>query len=225
MQELFNQMFQTEITVVDVLIMLAFSLLLGGAVSLVYKYTKRDAVTKLGFTLTLFMLPAVISIIIMMVGSNVARAFSLAGAFSIVRFRSMPGDPDEIAYIFFSLAIGLGCGIGFIGYSVLFTVLMCLILTARSVIASRPKHTRLMQLNIDIPENLNYSHVLDDILSQNTESYKFNKIKTSEYGTVYMLYYTVKLSDMNNQKQLIDSLRTRNGNLPITLTEMQFMSE
>ena len=218
-------MFQTEITVVDVLIMLAFSLLLGGAVSLVYKYTKRDAVTKLGFTLTLFMLPAVISIIIMMVGSNVARAFSLAGAFSIVRFRSMPGDPDEIAYIFFSLAIGLGCGIGFIGYSVLFTVLMCLILTARSVIASRPKHTRLMQLNIDIPENLNYSHVLDDILSQNTESYKFNKIKTSEYGTVYMLYYTVKLSDMNNQKQLIDSLRTRNGNLPITLTEMQFMSE
>lgn len=225
MQELFNQMFQTEITVVDVLIMLAFSLLLGGAVSLVYKYTKRDAVTKLGFTLTLFMLPAVISIIIMMVGSNVARAFSLAGAFSIVRFRSMPGDPDEIAYIFFSLAIGLGCGIGFIGYSVLFTVLMCLILTARSVIASRPKHTRLMQLNIDIPENLNYSHVLDDILSQNTESYKFNKIKTSEYGTVYMLYYTVKLSDMNNQKQLIDSLRTRNGNLPITLTEMQYMSE
>ncbi|MDD6312320.1 MAG: DUF4956 domain-containing protein [Firmicutes bacterium] len=225
MQELFNQMFQTEITVVDVLIMLAFSLLLGGAVSLVYKYTKRDAVTKPGFTLTLFMLPAVISIIIMMVGSNVARAFSLAGAFSIVRFRSMPGDPDEIAYIFFSLAIGLGCGIGFIGYSVLFTVLMCLILTARSVIASRPKHTRLMQLNIDIPENLNYSHVLDDILSQNTESYKFNKIKTSEYGTVYMLYYTVKLSDMNNQKQLIDSLRTRNGNLPITLTEMQYMSE
>ena len=225
MQELFNQMFQTEITVVDVLIMLAFSLLLGGAVSLVYKYTKRDAVTKLGFTLTLFMLPAVISIIIMMVGSNVARAFSLAGAFSIVRFRSMPGEPDEIAYIFFSLAIGLGCGIGFIGYSVLFTVLMCLILTARSVIASRPKHTRLMQLNIDIPENLNYSHVLDDILSQNTESYNFNKIKTSEYGTVYMLYYTVKLSDMNNQKQLIDSLRTRNGNLPITLTEMQYMSE
>ena len=225
MPELFNQMFQTEITVVDVLIMLAFSLLLGGAVSLVYKYTKRDAVTKLGFTLTLFMLPAVISIIIMMVGSNVARAFSLAGAFSIVRFRSMPGDPDEIAYIFFSLAIGLGCGIGFIGYSVLFTVLMCLILTARSVIASRPKHTSLMQLSIDIPENLNYSHVLDDILPQNTESYKLNKIKTAEYGTVYRLYYTVKLSDMNNQKQLIDSLRTRNGNLPITLTEMQYMSE
>ena len=111
-------------TFTNALIVIFTSILLGIITSCVYMYTNAKRGYNQGFLTTLIMLPVIISIIILLVGNNVARAFSLAGAFSIIRFRSAPGDPKDIAYIFFTLAVGLTCGMGYIGYAFVFTIIL-----------------------------------------------------------------------------------------------------
>ena len=111
-------------TLQNALIVIFASILLGLIISCVYMQTNKKNGYNSGFSTTLVMLPVIISIIILLVGNNVARAFSLAGAFSIIRFRSEPGDPKDISYIFFTLAVGLTCGMCYIGYAVIFTVIL-----------------------------------------------------------------------------------------------------
>ena len=115
-------------TLTNTLLVIVSSIVLGLAISLVYMKTNKKSGYSSGFSITLIMLPVIISIIILLVGNNVARAFSLAGAFSIIRFRSAPGDPKDISYIFFTLAVGLACGMGYIGYGVIVTVILCIIM-------------------------------------------------------------------------------------------------
>ena len=115
-------------TLTNALIVLVTSIVLGLIISLSYMHTNNKDRFGSNFSVTLVMLPVIIAIIILLVGNNVARAFSLAGAFSIIRFRSAPGDPKDIAYIFFTLAVGLTCGMGYIGYSVLFTFVLCAVM-------------------------------------------------------------------------------------------------
>ncbi|MBM6861944.1 DUF4956 domain-containing protein, partial [Clostridium saudiense] len=115
-------------TLSNVLIVIGTSIVLGLGICLTYIKTHKKEGYVPSFTITLIMLPVIISIIILLVGNNVARAFSLAGAFSIIRFRSAPGDPKDISYIFFTLAVGLASGMGFIGYAVLFTIILCLVM-------------------------------------------------------------------------------------------------
>ena len=115
-------------TFINAIIVLVTSIVLGLIISLSYMKTNNKDRFGSNFSITLIMLPVIIAIIILLVGNNVARAFSLAGAFSIIRFRSAPGDPKDIAYIFFTLAVGLACGMGYIGYSILFTFVLCLLM-------------------------------------------------------------------------------------------------
>ena len=123
-------------TLVNALIVIFASILLGLVISGVYIKTNSKQGYNSGFSLTLIMLPVIISIIILLVGNNVARAFSLAGAFSIIRFRSAPGDPKDIAYVFFTLAVGLTCGMGYIGYAVIFTVILSALMFILDIINS-----------------------------------------------------------------------------------------
>lgn len=116
-----------SLTLANTLIIIGASIILGLIISISYMKTSKEEVVTSGFAVTLIMLPAIISIIILLVGNNVARAFSLAGAFSIIRFRSEPKDPKDISYIFFTLAVGLSAGMGYVGYAVLFTIILCLI--------------------------------------------------------------------------------------------------
>ena len=117
-----------SLTLANTLIIIGASIILGLIISISYMKTSKEEVVTSGFAVTLIMLPAIISIIILLVGNNVARAFSLAGAFSIIRFRSEPKDPKDISYIFFTLAVGLSAGMGYVGYAVLFTIILCLIM-------------------------------------------------------------------------------------------------
>ena len=169
---------------------------------------------------TLIMLPAIISIIILLVGNNVARAFSLAGAFSIIRFRSEPKDPKDISYIFFTLAVGLSAGMGYVGYAVLFTIILCLIMFILKFINYGEADKSFFELRITIPENLNYENVFDDVLKKYTSSWMFKKVKTKEFGSLFEITYTVVMKN-ENQKKFIDELRCRNGNLGVVLSVPQ----
>lgn len=209
-----------SLTLTNTLIILVVSIILGLIISISYMKTSKEEVVTSGFAITLIMLPAIISIIILLVGNNVARAFSLAGAFSIIRFRSEPKDPKDISYIFFTLAVGLSAGMGYILYAILFTIILCLIMFVLKFINYAESDKSCLELRITIPENLNYENIFDDILKKYTSSWKFKKIKTKEFGSLFEITYSVVMNN-GNQKKFIDEIRCRNGNLGVILSVPQ----
>lgn len=205
-------------TLTNSLIVIITSIILGILISVVYMKTNKKSNFNSGFSTTLIMLPVIISIIILLVGNNVARAFSLAGAFSIIRFRSAPGDPKDIAYIFFTLAIGLTCGMGYITYGVLFTFILSAVMIGLHITKFTEPKNKNMQLKITIPEDLNYEGVFEEILDNYTASYNIERVRTRDFGSLFELTYLINLKSNVNQKSFLDELRCRNGNLNITLT-------
>ena len=205
-------------TLINSLLVIVTSIILGLLISVVYIKTNNNSNHNSGFITTLVMLPVIISIIILLVGNNVARAFSLAGAFSIIRFRSAPGQPKDIAYVFFTLAIGLTCGMGYITYAILFTIILSAVMVGLHLTKFAEQKSKTMQLKITVPEDLNFEGVFEDVLENYTASYNIEKIRTRDFGSLFELTYLINLKPEVNQKSFIDELRCRNGNLNITLT-------
>lgn len=206
-------------TLTNTLIILGVAIILGVLISIVYMKTNK--VYTEAFPLTLIMLPVIISIIILLVGNNVARAFSLAGAFSIIRFRSAPGNPKDLSYVFFTLAVGLALGMGYIGYGVLFTIILCVVMIILAEINFGDTKGNKLKLKITIPENMNYEDAFNDILDRFTTSWKLVRVKTKEFGALYELSYEVVMNP-GTQKQFMDEVRTRNGNLTVSLTMAEY---
>ena len=169
------------------------------------------------FIVGLVLLPAIVSVVIMLIGSNVARAFSMAGAFALVRFRSAPGNAKDIAVVFFAMASGLACGLGYITFAVIFTVVIILVSVTLSITNFADKNAGKRQLRITIPENLNYTHAFDGIFDNFLSSKELTKVKTTNMGTMFELTYIIEMNKDINEKEFIDSLRVVNGNLNITL--------
>ena len=206
-----------EINTVNIILSMAAALIFGILISLTYIYTHKDRHQQ-SFAITLTMLPIILTVIILFVGSNVAIAFSLAGTLSIIRFRSAPGDPEDIGYIFFDIAAGLACGVGLFLWGAIFVILLCLVMIFISKTNyARPKSTA-KQLKITIPENLDYEGVFDEILKRYTNSYVLRRVKTTDLGSLFELTYSLKMIKGADEKELIDELRTRNGNLNIVLS-------
>lgn len=208
----------TTITVESSIITMVVAFILGALISITYMKTCNKNAYSQNFSLTLIIIPTVIAIIILLIGSNVARAFSLAGAFSIIKFRSAPGDPKDIAYVLFTMAAGLACGVGFFGYATLFTVFLCLLMFTLNVFNFGAKKSSQKLLKITIPEDLDYEGAFDDIFAQFTTAFELKKIRTTDLGSLYELVYTVTMENSVKQKDFIDALRCRNGNLNITLS-------
>jgi hypothetical protein len=219
---LFSSSLGETLSLGNTLIIITSALVLGLIISLTYMYTHREEGYAPSIPVTIIMLPAIISIIILLVGNSIARAFSLAGAFSLIRFRSAPGDPKDIAYVFFTLAVGLSCGIGYIGYASLFTAVMCLVMVViMKTSFGRPKHDAMI-LKVTIPENLNFQGLFDDILKEYTASYHMKRIKSTDLGSLFEISYYLQLKQGADQKALMDALRCRNGNLNISLVHREF---
>jgi len=215
----------TAISVTSALLTIIVSFILGGIISITYMKTSGKKVHSQNFALTLIMTPTVVAIIILLIGSNIARAFSLAGAFSIIRFRSAPGDPKDIAYVLFTMAAGLSTGAGYYQYAVLFTILLCLFMFLLNKANFGAVKTALKQLKITIPEDLNYEGAFDEVFHKFTTSYELKKVKTTDLGSLYELVYTVTMDNNTSQKEFLDAIRCRNGNLDITLSMCPDSSE
>jgi hypothetical protein len=201
----------------NLLIALGIALVLGLLISFCYMKTHKDNAPSQSFALTLVMLPVVITIIILLVGNNVARAFSLAGVFTIVRFRSAPGDPKDITYVLFSVAVGLACGMGYVFYAVVAAVILCgVMLLLKALKFARPKSVQKL-LKITIPEDLDYQNVFDGVMKKHTTDYTLIKVKTADLGSLFVLQYAITAKTDMDEKTFIDELRCRNGNLNITL--------
>jgi hypothetical protein len=215
---LFTGGISETLTLSGTILTLLGAVILGLFVSAAYRWMHRNESCSPSFTVSLVMLPAIIAMIILLIGNNVARAFSLAGAFSLIRFRSAPGDSRDIAYVFFSLGVGLACGMGYIGYAALFAVLLCGVMMALKALKYGESKSLPMHLKIVIPEDLDYQGVFDEILRDYTGSFKLIKVKTAEFGSLFELHYEIKTNGDKSAKEMIDRLRCKNGNLSIVLS-------
>ena len=205
------------VTIPTLLTAVGASLLVGLLVSVVYIKTHKTRTPSQSFSLTLVLLPTVISVIILLVGNSVARAFSLAGAFSIIRYRSTPGDPKDITFVLFSMAVGLACGMGYILLGAIIAALLCAAMIILEMLKYGRSRATGKLLKITIPEDLDYQGAFDDIMENYTDGYKLTTVKTSNLGSLFELRYEITQKAGANEKQFIDELRCRNGNLNITL--------
>ncbi len=220
----FNGLFDTDMTVVisvsDFLLCIGCSLLIGLVLAFGYMY--RSRYTK-SFIVTLALLPAVVCVVIMMVNGNVGAGVAVAGAFSLVRFRSVPGTAKEITMLFLAMGAGLISGMGYLGFALVFTVIMC----ALTVLYNRldfgfARNAAIYKtLHITIPEDLDYTGVFDGILKEYTNSYELTCVKTTNMGSMFRLTYNLILLDASMEKEMIDKLRCRNGNLEITVSKQE----
>ncbi|QSF44986.1 DUF4956 domain-containing protein [Paenibacillus tianjinensis] len=207
----------TALTFGNAVLTILISLALGALISLTYMKTSPAGYTQ-SFTLTMVLLPVIVAIIILLIGSNVARAFSLAGAFSIIRFRSAPGDPKDITFVLFTMASGLACGVGAYGYAVLFTIILCLIMVILNRTGFGVRKSMQKTLKVTIPENLGYEEAFAEVFNKFNVAYELKKVRTTELGSLYELVYNVTLDEHTSQKEFLDAIRTRNGNLDLSLT-------
>lgn len=196
---------------------MAAAVIIGLVIGITYMFACKKSGYNKEFIVGLVLLPAIVSVVIMLIGSNVSRAFSMAGAFALVRFRSAPGNAKDIAVVFFAMASGLACGLGYITFAVIFTVVIILVLVALSITDFADKNAGKKQLRITIPENLNYTHAFDGIFDNFLSSKELTKVKTTNMGTMFELTYIIEMNKDINEKEFIDSLRVVNGNLNITL--------
>ena len=207
----------TSISFGDFAASFAVSIALGLLIAAAYMYNTRYTRS---FVATLAMLPAIICVIIMMVNGSVGTGIAVAGAFSLVRFRSVPGTAKEICVIFLAMATGLITGMGYLGLAAVFTgVLSAAILLLNHLdLGSKKNAARYKSIRIVIPEDLDYTGVFDDLFADYTSSCELVNVKTTNMGSMFRLTYDVTLKDPDREKELIDKLRCRNGNLEINVS-------
>jgi flagellar biosynthesis protein FliQ len=210
----------TEHPFMAFLVVAVFCLIFGAIVALVYARTQRDEPLSTNFVLTLSALPMVIAILVMLVSDNIARAFSLAGIFALVRFRSVQSDPKDLTSVLFCMAIGLAGGLKLLAYSacgvVLFAVLMIAAWLLKGIGGSSRTRCR---IKITVPENMCWEDTFNEVLEKYTKKCVLARIKTVELGSFFELAYDVTLRPDVDEKAMIDELRQRNGNLTILVNK------
>lgn len=208
-----NSILGTELTLTSFLICTGVSLLLGVGTALVAGYRSRSTQS---LAVTLAILPAVVQAVIMLVNGSIGAGIAVAGAFSLVRFRSAPGTAREIAAIFLAMAIGLATGMGYVGLAALLFLILAGAMLALTVLRFGQKEDAGRILKITIPEDLDYDGLFDDLFERYTTAHMLEKVKTTNMGTLYELRYRITLRQEPVPKVFLDELRCRNGNLNIT---------
>lgn len=207
----------TGITLGSFLICIGVALLLGAVMALVYCFRTTHSAS---FVVTLALLPATVAAVIMMVNGNLGAGVAVAGAFSLVRFRSTPGTAKEIGAIFLAMAVGLACGMGYPGFGAVFAVIMCVMTLLYSLVSFGGRwNARVCRvLRITVPEDLDYPTVFDDLLEKYTTKAVLTSVRTTNLGSLNRLTYELVLRKAGTEKEFIDELRCRNGNLEISMS-------
>ncbi len=224
LNHLFKGIFDTSTTEViavsDFLLCVCCTLIIGLFLAFAYMY--RIRYTK-SFVATLAVLPAVVCVVIMMVNGNVGAGVAVAGAFSLVRFRSVPGSAKEIGAIFLAMGTGLVVGMGYLGYGILVALLLGSVNMIYNCVGfgAGKKAELYKTLHITIPEDLDYTGVFEEILQTYTSQYEVVRVKTTNMGSLFKLTYNLTLKNKEQEKEFIDELRCRNGNLEITMSKQE----
>lgn len=204
----------TGLTAQSALICTLSSIVLGAAAAGLFRLNNPRGSKNL--TAALAVLPALVQAVIMLVSGSVGAGIAVMGAFNLVRFRSAPGSAHDICFIFYAMAIGLATGMGYIGFAVLTAVLVGIVLAVLSFLPAFRRNGTLKQLRVIIPEDMDYTGCFDDIFKEYLVSHKLTLAKTTNMGTLFDLRYEIVLKDASKEKEMIDKIRTRNGNLMVS---------
>ena len=198
------------------------SLLLGLVIAACYYFTGRG--TK-NFCAALVLLPALVQIVIMLVNGSLGTGMAIVGAFSLIRFRSLPGNSHDISCIFFAMVIGLATGMGYISYAVFITLFIGAAMLMLYFVPIPPQTEKKQELKITIYEDLDYTNIFDDLFEEYLISYEQQSVKTVNMGSMYEIDYLIEQKDKAREKEMIDAIRCRNGNLTIVCRRMAAPSE
>ena len=202
----------STLSVTAVMICLAASLVCGLIVALTYRACEH---TSKGFSVTLALLPAIVQMIILMVNGNLGVGVAVAGSFSLVRFRSLPGKASDILVIFLAMGLGLCTGMGYAVFAVASALILALVYAVFSSTSLFADNSAYRNMRITIPEDLDYAAVFDDILKKYAKKFSVESVRTVNLGTMYQIEYAMTLKDTAEEKNMIDEIRVRNGNLPV----------
>ena len=221
MSELFKGVFDTGVSTMEIkdfVICMAASLLIGGFLAWIYTIKNKYSQS---FILTLALIPAVVCVVIMMVNGNIGAGIAVAGAFGLVRFRSAPGSAKEICAIFLAMGVGLMTGMGYLGFAALFALITGMVFLAFNILGLGTDKKKAMDktLRITVPETLEFESAFDDVLEEFTSAHKLENVKTTNMGSMYKLTYSIIFKNTGREKEFIDALRCRNGNLEIAVSE------
>ena len=207
-----NSILSAQISLPQFLICELTAMVLGFGTSLVFLARDRHSNT---FSQSLALLPGVVTLVIMLVNGNIGAGLAVAGTCALVRFRSAPGSAKEITGLFMSVAIGLACGMGYVGVALIFFVLMSLYVLGLGAVRFGEEGEKHRYLKITVPEDTDYENLFADLLEKYTSFHELNKVRTTNMGTLYELQYRVVLKDPRQIREMIDEIRCRNGNLNI----------
>jgi uncharacterized membrane protein YhiD involved in acid resistance len=221
MTDIFASIFDTVSGMgpVEFLTCVGSALAIGFAISAIYSFRNKHSK---GFALTIGVLPAIVSVVIMAVSGDIGAGIAVAGAFSLVRFRSAPGSAKEIAVIFLAMACGLLIGMGLVAYSAIFAAIVCAVILMFSVFRKEADGSETKMVKITVPEDLDFTTEIDPIISECTESMELVEVKSVNMGSMFRLTYDVRFREDADQKAMIDKVRIRNGNLEVAVVRKDF---
>ncbi|MGN0457750.1 MAG: DUF4956 domain-containing protein [Eubacterium sp.] len=206
------------LTVKSILLILIPSIIIGFVISLVYMLTHKKEGYSQAFCVALVILSPIVGMVILLIGNNVARAFSLAGAFALIRFRSAPGDPKDIAFVFMSVVMGLACGMGYWLYAGIATLVILAVIIILHFTNYAGKKGETYSLKITVPETLNYVGAFDEVLNKYTTNFRLSRVKSVDFGALFELTFDIDMKDKNQVREMLDDVRAINGNLKILLS-------
>jgi hypothetical protein len=209
---------ELTISIGSVLLCIGTSLLIGLIINAAYFIITPRKDRSASFTLSLIILPTIVAVVILLIGGNLARAFSMAGIFTIVRFRSVPGDSKDISFIFLSMAVGLSVGLGYLTLGIVVAVAVGTVIVLVSMLSIGIPKQKEKRLRITIPEDMNYQGIFDELFQRYTSYYEMQRVKTTNMGTLFELSYDIIMKDASLEKEFLDAIRCRNGNLGIQLS-------
>ena len=216
LSHLFYDIFtDTAVDPAMMLLAIGVSLLLGLVVAKVYQF---KTIYSKSFVMSLALLPTLIAIVIFLVNGSLGAGVAVMGAFSLIRFRSAPGGAKELVSIFLVMTIGIAIGMGYLVFATVFTLIMSLVMLLLEVVNFGQMKHSMRQLTVVIPESLDYESIFDDIFSKAANHVELANVKTSDMGSLFKLKYIIQLNGRMTEKELIDALRTRNGNLEIAIS-------
>ncbi len=217
---IFNSPIIEPFTLAQFLLCILCGLLIGALIGAFYAYHNEHTES---FVSTIVVIPAVVATIILAVNGSIGTGIAVAGAFALIRFRSAPGKAKEIGAIFLAMASGLLIGVGYLGYAVLFTIVVGIFFSIYGKFTSDADAEKPVKkvLNVTVPEGLDYCGILDDILDRYASYHHMKKVKTTNMGSMFRLTYDVTLIDESQSKKMIDEIRCRNGNLEVSLADAE----
>lgn len=166
---------------------------------------------------TLVICSMVIGAVMLIIGSNIARAFSLVGALSIIRFRNAVKDPRDVAYIFLSMGIGMACGTGFYSVAIALTIITSGASLLLSFVRFGEHGLTERVLRIQAPATTSFEHIFDDTLKQHAEQFNLVSAESTRMGTELELTFSMRVAKAFSAEKLMDDLKRLNENLRVQI--------